>query len=79
MQANVAELIEKLVTATIKLYKTCDAKALCAADPDKFTKEQIVQILNNDIELCRERANLKNAINKALGVGVTNEIKDYGQ
>ena len=74
---NLGEIIEKLCIANIKLYNICDKKAEAARNPGDFTKQELVEIMAQDIKLCRERANLKNAINKATGMDVSDEVKLY--
>lgn len=74
---NIGELIEKLCIANIKLYMLCDKKVDMAADPLKYSKEEIAALLSKDIALCKERASLKSEINKILGAG-GEEVKMYG-
>jgi len=82
----IGELIEKLCTATIKLYNVCETKADIAAHPAKYSKEQIVENNRQDIELCRLRSQLKNQIDKIINRtilqqegSVIEEVKRYGQ
>jgi hypothetical protein len=74
---NIAEDIEKLVIANIKLYMVCEEKGKVAAGKD-LTKEQLENIIKQDIALCQQRGALKNAINRALGQR-PQEVKRYGQ
>ncbi len=77
--SSLGELVEKLTIANIKLYNLCDRKALAANNPGDFSKEELAAIMRKDIELCKERALLKNAINKVAGIPSTEEIKSYGE
>ena len=81
----IGELIEKLAIANIKLFKVCDDKAKIATNPADFSKTEIVEVIKKDIELCRQRARLKNAIDDALNrsimegeLSVIEEVKQYG-
>jgi hypothetical protein len=73
MTVNIAELIDKLCICNNKLFEVCNLKANC----DSMTKEELVKLCKKDIALCRERAALKNEINKAFGHTVE-EVKNYG-
>lgn len=75
----IAEQIEKLATATIKLYFVCDKKADAAKNPDKYSQEELEEIARQDIELCKQRAQLKGSIDKYINahLGVL-EVKKYG-
>lgn len=75
---DIGEVVEKLAIANIKLYNICDEKADASRNPDKYTKEDLVRIMAQDIALCKERANLKNAIRTFHGQGLS-EIKSYGK
>lgn len=75
---NLGELVEKLAIANIKLFQLCDKKADAAKNPANYTKQELVDLCANDIALCKERARLKNAINKVAGVDIAEEIKGYG-
>lgn len=75
---NPGELFEKLAIANIKLFNICDDKARAAENPGDFDKSQLIEIMRKDIELCKERARLKNEINKLFGQD-TEEVKSYGQ
>ncbi len=75
---NLGEAVEKLCIANIKLYNLCDLKASMASSPGDYTKEQLVRVMEQDIKLCEERARLKNAINKTVGIE-SEEIKRYGE
>ena len=81
----IGELVEKLSIANIKLYEVCDKKADIAREPGSFSKQEIVDVLRRDIELCKQRAMLKkaidNAVNQAIMDGrtsVIDEVKSYG-
>lgn len=75
---NIGELIDKLCICNNKLFEICNKKADAAKNPANYTKEELVGIVAKDIALCRERAGLKNEINKFFGVG-SNEVKNYGE
>lgn len=75
---NTAEDIERLVTSTIKLYNVCEKKAQVANGTLNLSKEELEELMRQDIELCKMRGALKNAINKALGQ-TSQEIKRYGE
>lgn len=75
---NLGELVEKLAIANIKLYNLCDLKTDMSKNPADYTKEQLVTLMEQDIKLCKERAKLKNAINKTVGLD-GDEIKRYGE
>jgi hypothetical protein len=75
---NVAEDIEKLVISNIKLYMVCEKKAQVANGTLDLSKEELESLMKQDIDLCRQRGALKNAINKALGQA-PQEVKRYGQ
>lgn len=73
-------LVEQLSIANTKLYNLCSLKDEAAKDPGKFSKEELVQMAQKDIELCRERAKLKSEINRLFnGKIAIEEIKDYGK
>lgn len=81
----IGELIEKLVIANLKLYDTCNDKAKAAKNPANFSKRELVEIMRKDIELCKQRAQLKNAIDRTLShsimkgeLSVSEEVKQYG-
>lgn len=81
----IGELIEKLCIANIKLFETCNQKANMAKSPNDFTKKQMAQVMKKDIELCKQRAMLKTAIDNELnrsivsgGTTVIDEVKNYG-
>lgn len=73
MQTNIAELIDKLCICNNKLFEVCNQKANC----DSMSREELVALCKKDIALCRERASLKNSINKAMGYSAE-EVKNYG-
>ena len=75
---NLGELVEKLCIANIKLYNICEKKTQAAENPAGFSKDELIEIMRQDISLCRDRAALKNAINKTAGMNVAEEIKRYG-
>lgn len=74
---NLGEMVEKLCIANIKLYNLCDLKTDMSKNPADYTKEQLVTLMEQDIQLCKERAKLKNIINKSVGIE-GEEIKRYG-
>ncbi len=81
----IGELIEKLTIANIKLFGLCDKKANIAKNPGDYSKGEMAEVMRKDIELCKQRANLKNAIDNKISqaimtgdVSVTNEVKSYG-
>lgn len=81
----IGELIEKLSIANIKLFKVCDDKAKIAASPGDFSKSEIVAVISKDINLCKQRAKLKNAIDQVInrsimdgGLSSVEEVKQYG-
>lgn len=76
--ANIGELVEKLAIANIKLFQVCDQKADMARNPADFSKEEMASVMAKDIELCKERARLKNEINRAFDSSIAIEVKDYG-
>jgi len=82
---GLGELIERLAIANLKLFKEKDAQA------DKITSRTTFwyrQSVERDVELCRERAKLKNAIDKKIIAMISSgekahsqfskEIKNYG-
>lgn len=82
---NVAELMERLFTYSMKLYSTCDKKAHAVANPTLYTKEDLLSILETDIRLCKQRGLTKQAIEAALNkaildghMNVIDEVKRYG-
>lgn len=81
----IGELIEKLCIANIKLFKVCDDKAKIADNPADFSKTEIVEVMRKDINLCKQRAQLKNAIDRTVAhsimkgeLSVIEEVKQYG-
>lgn len=77
---NIGQLIEELCVANIKLYNVCNQKANC----DNLNEKQLKILCKKDIELCKKRAFLKNAIDKAINNAIINnelsvidEVKDY--
>ena len=81
----IGELIEKLCIANIKLFMICDDKAKMAAQPGNYSKTEMAEVMGKDIKLCRERARLKNAIDRTLSqsimkgeLSVIEEVKQYG-
>ena len=77
--SGVGEMIEKLCIANIKLFNICDKKANIVKDPDSYSKEEIVRVLEMDIELCKTRGRLKSQIDsEILGAEAIEEIKNYG-
>lgn len=82
----IGELIEKLCIANIKLFQVCNDKANMANNPGDFSKTEMVEIMRKDINLCKLRAQLKNAIDSAVSQSIMNgeistvqEIKQYGK
>lgn len=81
----IGELIEKLCIANIKLFMICDKKADMAKNPAAFSKEDVIETVRRDVELCKQRAYLKNQIDKAVNeaimhgkTAVLDEVKSYG-
>lgn len=81
----IGELVEKLSIANMKLFALCDKKADIAKDPSSFSKDEVVEVLRRDIELCKQRASLKKRIDQAIndaimngGTSVIDEVKNYG-
>lgn len=72
------ELVDKLSIANAKLFALCNKKTKIVADPCKFSKEEVVELISNDIELCKQRAYLKNKIDKVVGKNSFVEVKNYG-
>lgn len=76
----IGDLIDRLCIVNNKLYELCDNKFKIEHDPSSFSKEELVDLITKDIALCRERANLKNEINKIVhGEGAIKEVKNYGK
>lgn len=75
--SNLGDLIDRLSICNCKLFAICDKKADMAADPLKYTKEEMAAVMSKDIALCKERAALKSEINKLTGFG-GEEVKSYG-
>jgi len=79
MTGGLGEVIEKLVTSVNKLYSLCNDKVNAINNPDKWSKEKLLELLKNDVELCKQRAALKNQIDRmVLGANAAQEIKSYG-
>ena len=81
----IGQLIEELCVANIKLFNVCDKKAAIAASPAEFSKKDCVDNARADIALCKRRAQLKNAIDRAINdaiisgdTSVIDEIQQYG-
>lgn len=73
------EMIEKLCIANIKLFKLCDKKSDMAKNPGDYTKAEMVRVMRQDIELCKQRGKLKSEIDRVLmGGDAIEEIKNYG-
>jgi hypothetical protein len=82
---DIGDLIEKLVTATVRLYMLCDRKAELAKPKTSMTLqesasrvEEMRKLMADDIELCKTRAQLRGEINRALG-GAGDSVKLYGR
>ncbi len=82
----IGQLIEELCIANIKLFNVCDTKAAIAANPGDYTKKDCVENARQDIALCKRRAQLKNAIDRAISdaiisrdTSVIDEVKQYGR
>lgn len=75
--ADIAQLIDELSIVNTKLYALCDRKSDVIKSPGSFTKEQLVELISNDIALCRKRSQIKNKINEVFGSTEAKEIKDY--
>lgn len=83
--SDLGDLWDKLSICNTKLYNVCNAKALAVKNPNDYTKEDLLSIMHDDIELCKKRASLKNEINRLIGqaviegkIEVLNEVKTYG-
>ena len=81
----IGQLIEDLCIANIKLYMVCQKKFEANANPGGFTKKKLLAIMEQDINLCRRRAQLKSAIDQAINrsiiegeVNTVEEVKRYG-
>lgn len=81
----IAELIEKLCILNIKLFDVCNSKTKMANNPGDFSKIEMAEIMRKDISLCKQRAQLKNAIDKKIRDSIisgdmvaTEEVKNYG-
>jgi len=82
---RISQLIEDLCILNIKLFEICNVKAKIAANPENFSKDECVANAAADIELCKQRAALKKAIDKAIrdaiikgDTTVIDEVKSYG-
>lgn len=71
------EVVEKLCIANIKLFMLCDKKDAIVKNPGNYPKGELVKVMKQDVALCKERAHLKNQINKLFGNDIQ-EIKNYG-
>jgi hypothetical protein len=78
MVTNIAELIDKLSIVNTKLFAVCEKKALAERTPGMLNRDELQQLVVQDVQLCRERSALKNQINKFFGVDVAEEVKRYG-
>lgn len=74
VRPNLGDLVDKLSICNCKLYELCNRKT--DASDASWTKEDLQKILLKDIELCKERAMLKNEINKLMGEHIK-EVKNY--
>lgn len=81
----IGQLIEELCIANIKLFNCCNTKAEIVRNPGDFSKKDCVENARRDIELCKRRAQLKSAIDKALRNAIISgdalvieEVKQYG-
>lgn len=82
---NIAQLIEELCISNIKLFDVCNKKAAIASNPAGFSKEEAVETIGRDIELCKQRARIKTEINRVLNeavvlgkLDIVDEVKQYG-
>jgi hypothetical protein len=82
---DIGELLDKLVIVNKKLYEVCNKKADMVKDPSLYTKMDAINLLANDLELCKTRAALKNQIKQTIDDGIRNghldklnEVKAYG-
>jgi hypothetical protein len=64
----------------------CNKKDDVVKNPGSFSKEELVNLIAQDISLCKTRANLKNQIDQAInssiingGISSVEEVKNYGQ
>ena len=81
---DVADLVEKLGIANLKLYEVCNKKAELGRQPtpqSQLETEVFAQAsaenMRQDVELCKLRASLKNQINAAFGF--VQDVKLYGK
>lgn len=80
---GMAELIERLVVANIKLYHVCDQKAGIAKNgyvgSSPMDAQYMTSVAQADIALCRSRAAIRAELNQRLGCPVAGEsVKAYG-
>jgi len=81
----IGQLIESLCIANNKLYDVCNKKADAVRNPGNYTKKDLLEILSQDISLCRRRAQLKSEIDNVFSRSIMegeadtiNEVKRYG-
>lgn len=74
MQNNLGALIDALCICNNKLFEVCSKKANC----DSMSESELRELCRKDIALCKERAMLKNEINKLFhGSAANEEVKNY--
>ncbi len=72
---GVAELIERLVVANLKLWAVCEAKAKAAG----MGVEELRELVEKDLALCKSRAAIRAELNWRLGQEASGEsLKMYG-
>lgn len=81
----IGQLIEDLCIANIKLYMVCEKKFDAKSNPANYTKKELLAIMEQDINLCQRRAQLKSAIDQAISRAIIEgeadtikEVKRYG-
>lgn len=73
---SMGELVEKLAIANLKLFEVCSEKDKLINNNSNIDTTLLAK---KDIELCKERAQLKSEINRAFyGRSAIEEIKNYG-
>ena len=82
----IGQLIEELCVANIKLYMVCEKKINAVKNPGNYTKKDLLEIQEQDIALCRRRAQLKSKIDQAIARAIIEgeadtieEVKRYGK
>src|SRR5438105_2084776 len=71
---GVAELVERLLIANLKLWEICKKKASSATVPDA----ELRKLVQDDLDLCKSRAAIRAEINARLGCERSGEsVKHY--